>query len=337
MDMPPDARRLRYDALITEADRLLQDSDYDGAVKHYAAAAELARDGGASPELGTALHRAAVARDRQGDPKEATWFARQALSVDEAFFGPVHAAVARDLHSLGVILARQSALNDAVDALERSATISRRLTSPGELVTTLLALGPAHHQAGQPDRAAEAMAEAAQVAHTHEGPRSLRTARALLGLAAARGALRQLPAAHATWVEVTRRLSGSGQPPARVAVALAQAWMGLGDLALRARRDLADAAAMFSFAVALVPEGHPIAQAARDGLSAAQRAPISVPPGGLYRVVARPAGQPVADVAHPTGGRWTVDDALLESVLGRRAELGDRLSLRIGATGLEPA
>jgi len=307
-DAPPstDARRLRYDRLMTEADELLRAGTFDAAVQHFAAAAELARDGGAAPELATALHRASIGRDRQGRLDEAAWFARQALGIDEQFFGPVHPAVARDLHSLGVVVARGGDAKEAAELLTRSASISRRFQSGRELLTTLMALGQAHHRSGDPKGAVTAFSEAAQLGEQATGPQGMHTIRALLSLAAAQISSGDLGAAHSTWAEVTRRLAGRGTPPPGIAAALASAWMGLGDLALRGRGDHEDAVWMYSFAEWLAPEGHPVVAAAGTRLSELGRRETPPARPEHFVVVAAPADADRVDVAHPTGGRLTV-------------------------------
>ncbi len=320
-----DARRLRYDRLIQEGDELLNRGDFDPAVQHYAAAAELARDGGAGPELATALHRASVGRDRQGKLDEAAWFAGQALHVDTQFFGPVHPAVARDLHSLGVVLARGGAHAEAARELERSASISRRFQSAGELVTTLLALGQAHHRGGQAKQAQLAFSEAAEVATRNDGPQGFYAVRALLALASAQMTANEFAPAHMTWAEVTRRLAGRGVPPEGIASALATAWLGLGDLAHRARGDIDDAHWMYSFAVSLT-EGTPAGATAASRLSSLNLHAMPMPPEGEYVVVAAVPGQNRVDVAHPTGGRLTVE----RSQLGAVVQVGERYRLDDG-------
>ncbi len=305
-DAPPttDTRRVRYDKRMAQADELLRQGSFDQAVQHFAAAAELARDGGAAPELATALHRAAIGRDRQGRLDEADWFVRQALGIDEQFFGPVHPAVARDLHSLGVVVARGGDSTEAVELLTRSASISRRFQSGRELLTTLMALGQAQHRTGAPEAAQVSFSEAAELGERATGPQSMHTVRALLALAAAQAAGRAYGQAHATWSEVTRRLAGEGTPPTGIAGALATAWMGLGDLALRARGDRADAAWMYSFANTMAPAAHPVKEASRTILNELG-AFNEAPPAGVWVVVAAPAEAERVDVAHPTGGRLT--------------------------------
>lgn len=326
----PDARRVRFDQLMTEADQHLQAGRFDAAVEHYAAAAQLARDGGALVELGTALHRASVGRDRGGVPEEAAWFARQALSVDQQVFGPVHPAVARDLHSLGVILARSGQPAEAVPHLRRSADISERFQSPRERVTTLLALGQALHRAGEPAEAAPVFSEAAELATQADQPQGRHAIRALLSLAGAQAAAGQLAGAHTTWTELTRRLAGRGTPPPVIASALAQAWQGLGTLALRARGDHQDAAWMFAFALWLAPTGHPVRRAAQEGLSACGLDPTVPREAGRYVVVAAPPEADRFDVASPTGGRFTLTRAAVPGPIS----VGRVLTLHLGADGL---
>jgi tetratricopeptide (TPR) repeat protein len=321
-----DARRLRYDRLMAEADHFLGTGDFAEAVKHYAAAAELARDGGAMPELATALHRAAIGRDRADQLREALWFAEQALQIDESFFGPVHPAVARDLHSLGVILARSGKPADAVPHLQRSADISARSNSPREQITTLLALGQAFHTAEEPVQAAVAFSQAAEVATTTEGPRGRHAVRAMLSMASALAAAGQLGRAHTTWAELTRRLAGQGTPPPAIAVALAQAWQGLGTLAHRGRNDTTDAGWMYAFAHHLAPVDHPVRDAARAGMA---RCPIDAPlptEPHHYVVVAAPEAADRFDVASPTGGRFTVAKSAVEGEVRQ----GQRMMLRMG-------
>ena len=303
---PVDPGRQRYDRLMSEADELLRSGSFDAAVQHFAAAAELAREGGAAPEMATALHRAAVGRDRQQRLDEAAWFARQALAIDEQCFGPVHPAVARDLHSLGVVSARGGDAQEAAELLARSASISRRLQSSRELITTLMALGQALHRSGQAKGAVDAFGEAAQLSEQASGAQGMHTVRALLSLAAAHASSGEFGHAHVTWTDLTRRLAGRGTPPAGIAGALASAWKGLGDLAHGARADHDDAAWMYSFAELVAPEGHPAGAAASKALDALGRR--EAPPASPERfvIVAAPPGADRVDVAHPTGGRLTV-------------------------------
>lgn len=310
-----DARRLRYDRIMAEADHHLQQGAFETAVNHYAAAAELARDGGAMPEMATALHRASVGRDRANQLGEAAWFATQALQIDESFFGPVHPAVARDLHSLGVILARQERPADAVEPLRRSADISARYQSHRERITTLLALGQALHAAEEATQAAAVFSKVAELAATVEGPQGRHAVRALLSMASAQAAAGQLGGAHTTWAELTRRLAGRGTPPPGIAGALAQAWQGLGTLALRGRRDPIDAAWMFLFALQLAPADHPIRDAARASLAACAHTPTLPSDPEHFVVVVAPEGADRFDVASPTGGRFTLARTSLDGAV----------------------
>ena len=318
-----DARRLRYDRVMAEADHHLQQGAFETAVQHYAAAAELAREGGAMPELGTALHRAAVGRDRANQAGEALWFAQQAVHVDESFFGPAHPAVARDLHSLGVILARQERPADAVAPLRRSADISARFDSVRERITTLLALGQALHAAEDPAQAATVFSKVAELAVSVEGPQGRHAVRALLSMASAQAAAGELGGAHTTWAELTRRLSGQGTPPPAIALALAQAWQGLGTLALQGRRDTVDAAWMFAFALHLAPADHPIQDAARYSLAKCAHTPKLPARPDVYVVVVAPEGADRFDVASPTGGRFTLATTALEGPVS----VGERMQL----------
>lgn len=312
MKSSTDARRLRYDRIMAEADHHLQQGAFESAVNHYAAAAELARDGGAMPEMATALHRAAVGRDRANQLGEALWFVQQALQIDEAFFGPVHPAVARDLHSMGVILARQERPADAVEPLRRSADISARFESTRERITTLLALGQSLHAGQKADEAVAVFSQVAELAAQLEGPQGPHSVRALLSMASAQAAAGQLAGAHTTWAELTRRLAGRGTPPPGIALALAQAWQGLGTLALRGRGDAVDAAWMFSFALSLAPEDHPVRDAARVSLSQCGTAPSMPDDSTLFVVVVVPEDADRFDVASPMGGRFTLARAVLD-------------------------
>ena len=329
MAPPTDARRERYDRVMAEADGLLRKGDFDGAVKQYAAAAELARDGGAVPEMATALHRAAIGRDRSGQLEEALWFARQALQADESFFGPAHPAVARDLHSLGVVLARGGKPGEAVAPLRRSADISARFESARERLTTLLALGQALHRSDAPKEAAAVFSEAAELATASDGAQSPHAVRAMLSMATAQAAAGELAHAHATWAELTRRLAGNGVPPPAIATSLARAWQGLGTLALRGRGDRVDAGWMYAFAMALTPPGHPVHDAAAAAAAECGPAPTVPRQPDTYVVVAAPEGSSAVDVARPTGGRFT----LARSAVPADVAVGRALRLRFGAGG----
>lgn len=322
--------RQRYDRLMQEADRLLSASQNAEAVKHFAAAAQLAREAGAMAELATALHRAAIGRDRQGMMEEALWFSTQALRVDESVFGPVHPAVARDAHSLGVVLARAGKPAEAVHHLQRSADISARTGSIRERITSLLALGQAQHGAGNPAEAARTFSIAAELATEVEGPQGAHAVRALLSMATAQAASAQLPGAHRTWMELTRRLAGRGVPPPAIATSLARAWQGLGTLALRGRADPVDARWMYGFAVSLVPEGHPVHEACVAALSELGGPPDIPAEPDAFVVVAAPDGAPGFDVARPTGGRLSIaSDAVPGPV-----QVGQVLRVTIGEDGV---
>lgn len=325
-----DAPRHRFDRLMAEADALLASGTLDEAVRHYAAAAELARAGGAMPELATALHRAAVGRDRQGMVDEAIWFSTQALRIDESVHGPVHPAVARDLHSLGVVLARSGKQAEAIGHLRRSADISSRFQSARERVTTLLALGQAQHGAGKPADAALTFSTAAEEATRLEGPQGSHAVRALLSMASAQASGGQLPGAHASWAEVTRRLAGEGAPPSGIATSLARAWQGLGTLAHRGRGDVQDARWMYAFARSLVPETHPVHEACTAAMLALGPAP-TLPNGPHdFVVVVAPAGADRFDVARPTGGRFTLSTrAVTEPV-----QVGQVVQVRFSDAGV---
>ena len=116
-------------------------------------------------------------------------------------------------------------------------------------------------------------------------------------------------------VEVTRRLAGLPvEAPLVIRVELGLAWLGLGLLAEEGRREREDARAMFSFALELFsPAEHPAAAlaaeraAALGGALAAGQVPRD--PAEPPLVVYWNAAAGMGDLAHPRGGRWTVDAA----------------------------
>ncbi len=311
--VPPHESAQRWAALMQAADRAMAEGAAERAAELFAAAAARAREAGAPEALGTSLHRLCVLRDRQGRHDEARWFADQALAVDEDAHGPVHPAVARDLHGRGLAALGAGDAAAAEADLGRSAAISRRLSSPRELLLTLLALGRAAHASPAPgDHGAAAFAEARALAGRLPGalPYALHAENGLAEAALKTGDPR---AAHAHWVATTR-LGAGPEAELRWRDALAAAWEGLGRVARAARADPADAAWMHSLALrALGPRPHPVgarALAALDALGAAPRlAPDAPLPPDRFVVVAWAPGRPAGDLAHPFGGRHSVPAA----------------------------
>lgn len=300
--MSQDASAARWGQLMAAGDRALGAAQTAEAAELFAAAAARAREAGAAEALATSLHRLCVVRDREGQHGEAAYFAEQALQLDEQSHGPVHPAVARDLHGLGTARLGGGDRAGAVAALERSAAISRRLKSPRELLLTLLALGRA-----QDDGAEATLEEAAALAAQVPGGHVYRL-RALHGLAQ-RALLAGAPQqAHARWTELTR-LGAGPERELRWRVELAEAWLGLGEVAHRARGDVGDAVWMYSLALrCLGARPHPVgarALAALDSLGAAPRLlPEAAVAPECFVVVVHEAGRP-GDIAHPFGGRHT--------------------------------
>ncbi len=310
--MSQDPQELRWVELMRAGDDALATGALDRAAELYAAAAALARDAGAPEALGTSLHRAAVARDRQGRHDEAAWLAGQALHMDEQALGPVHPAVARDLHALGLASLGQGKASEAAALLDRSASISRRLSSPRELLLTLLSLGRAHARTASIDDARAAFSDALQLADQVEGATGA-ALRALHGLAELDVHAGKLAEAHATWVAATRRGAG---PEAQVQwrPELANAWLGLGQLAENGRQDNEDAIWMYSLVLrSLGPlrsttGARALAQLDRLG-AAPQLLPDAVMPPDQFIVVHWQAGSARGDIAHPFGGRHTFEAA----------------------------
>jgi tetratricopeptide (TPR) repeat protein len=300
--MSQDASAARWGQLMAAGDRALGSAQPAEAAELFAAAAARAREAGAPEALATSLHRLCVVRDRQGLHEEATFFAEQALQLDEQTHGPVHPAVARDLHGLGTARLGTGDRAGAAQALERSAAISRRLQSPRELLLTLLALGRA-----QDDDAVVTLEEALTLAAQVPGGHPYRL-RALHGLALAALAAGDAPGAHARWTELTR-LGAGPERELRWRVELAEAWLGLGEVARRARGDAQDATWMFSLALrCLGPRPHPVGARALAALDAIGAAPRLLPDAAVapqhFVVVVHEAGSP-GDLAHPFGGRHT--------------------------------
>ncbi len=306
------ALRAAWDQAIAACDLALQQGDLEAA-EGWVLRALAAADAPAAEA--TARHRWAVLLERRGALEPALAEAETALHLDEVAYGPAHLAVARDLHTLGVIFARVGRADDGVAVLERSVSLSARLDAPEERAMSTLMLGSAYRAAGRPDDALRAFAEAAEQAEQLDGPHSLRVLRALGGMAEAARAVGQLPRAHRAWVEVTRRLAGLPvEAPLVIRAELGLAWLGLGLLAEEGRREREDARAMFSFALELFsPAEHPAAALAAERVEAlgGPLAPRLLPrdPAEPPLVVYWSAAARMGDLAHPRGGRWTVEEA----------------------------
>ena len=309
---PDPARLAAWTQALAACDSAVQQGDLDAA-EAWASRAQAAAEGPAA--TATALHRAAVVRERRGDLLAALESVRAALTLDEAAFGPAHLAVARDLHSLGVICAQLERPDEAVAALERSRGLSLRLGAPEEALLTALMLGSAYRLAGRPHEARDAFALAADEAEAQDGRHSLRVVRALGGLAEAARAVGALPQAHGAWVEVTRRLAGLPiAAPLALRAELGLAWLGLGLLAEQGRQEPQDARAMYSFSLDVMAVGeHPAAALAAErlGLLGGPLPDMALPrdPNEPPIVVFWNERSGRGDVAHPRGGRWTIDTA----------------------------
>ena len=331
--MAQDPSAQRWAELMKAGDRAMASAQLERAAELFAGAAARAREAGAAEALGTSLHRLCVVRDRQGQAEEAAWFAQQALQVDEEAHGPVHPAVARDLHGLGLARLAAGQPQQAVAALQRSASISRRLNSHRELLLTLLALGRAEGREG-----AATLEEVCALAARVPGglPYALRAENALAAIALSKGKPQE---AHARWTAVTRTGAGP-ERDLRWQAELAEAWLGLATVAESARQDRMDAIWMLSLALrALGPRPHPLgarALAALDRLGAApQLLPDAPVPPQTFFVVAWTPEAEAGDIAHPFGGRHRFPASAAPEGLA----VGDRVEVRVehGAlVALEP-
>lgn len=308
--MEPPAVPAAWSQAIAACDLALSEADLSAAARWAQQAAAVAE----APLLrATAHHRLAVVHERGGALEQALVEVEAAVALDEAEGGPVSVALARDLHSRGVILGRLRENSRARVDLERSLSITDRLGGDEERLTTLLALAPALAQDGALQLATARYEQALQLADQLDGPHSLRCLRALGGIAELARGQGQLPRAHRAYIEVTRRLAGLPPgAPLRLRVELGLAWTGLGWLAEEGRGAAFDARAMFSFALDLLhPDEHPAARFAASRLSALggplpeQQHPRD--PAEPPVVVFWNPRVGVGDLAHPLGGRWSLE------------------------------
>ncbi len=264
----------------------------------------------------TCLHRRAILEERANELESAESTITEALALDEADFGPVHPAVARDLHSLAAICLRRTHLDAARQAIDRSLSINARLGGTGERLTSLMLRADICRMAGDWTKVAVDLAEALPLGEAWEGPRGLRPARCLYGLGEAYLRDGREQAAHSAWCDLSRRLSGVGPtlPPA-FRQELGHAWLGLGEIALRGRRDPLDAAWMFTFAVEVIEEPAARAHAkvrldhCRGQLSPSILAGFDAAqplPEGTYVGLAASVAHARGDVGHAWGGRWSL-------------------------------
>lgn len=263
----------------------------------------------------TAHHRLAVLFERANRLPEALQEVERAVQLDEQSGGPVTVPLARDLHSRGIIRTRMGEHDLGQADLARSLGITDRLGGDDERLTTMLALAPVLAATGRLVDAALRYEQALELAERLDGQHSLRCLRALGGIADVARSQRQLPRAHRAWLEVTRRLAGlPPTAPVRLRAELGLAWLGLAWLAHEGRQATFDARAMFSFAVDVFGDDpHPAASFAAERLEALG-GPLPPPQHPID-----PAEPPVVvfwnpragmgDVAHPFGGRWTIDRA----------------------------
>jgi tetratricopeptide (TPR) repeat protein len=267
-------------------------------------------------DRGTCLHRRAILEERSNELESAESTIREALALDEVDFGPVHPAVARDLHSLAAICFRQARLDAAQLAIDRSLSINSRLGGSGERLTSLMLRADIGRMAGDWARVAADLAEALPLGESWEGPRGLRPARCLYGLGEAYLRDGREQAAHSAWCDLSRRLSGVGPalPPA-FRQELGHAWLGLGEIALRGRRDPLDAAWMFAFAAEVLEEPGGQGHAERrlqhcrgllDPTILANFDAARPLPEGTYVGLAASPAHARGDVGHAWGGRWSL-------------------------------
>ena len=320
---------------IAACDLALAEADLEAATRWAQAASAAAP----APALrATAHHRLGVVLERSDRLAEALVELEQAVALDEADGGPVTVALARDLHSRGVILGRLREADRARVDLERSLGITDRLGGDEERLTTLLALAPTLAAAGDLAGAAARYEQALGLAEQLDGQHSLRCLRALGGIAELARARGLLPQSHRAYLEVTRRLAGLPvQAPLRLRAELGLAWAGLGWLAEEGRGAAYDARAMFSFVLDLLsPEEHPAARFALARLDAlggplpAHQHPRD--PAEPPVVVYWNARVGVGDLAHPFGGRWSLERARA----GGDLQEGDRVPWEQLDQELEP-
>jgi tetratricopeptide (TPR) repeat protein len=297
---------------IAACDLALAEADLQAATRW----AQEASAAASAPALRAAAHhRLGVVLERSDRLIEALAELEQAAALDEADGGPVTVALARDLHSRGVILGRLREADRARVDLEQSLGITDRLGGDEERLTTLLALAPTLAAAGDLAGAAARYEQALGLAEQLDGQHSLRCLRALGGIAELARARGLLPQSHRAYLEVTRRLAGlPGHAPLRLRAELGLAWAGLGWLAEEGRGAAYDARAMFSFVLDLLsPEEHP---AARFALARLEALGGPLPEHQHPRDPAEPpvvvywnTRVGVGDLAHPFGGRWSLERA----------------------------
>lgn len=294
------------------------------------------RDEPDPPLIGSTLQRYAIFYDAQDRFEEAEEAAREALATDEVWFGPDHPAVARDLHTLGVVLIRAGRATEALAPLERAREAIRAAGDPEDLHTTTMMVGDAQLVTGYPGRAAEAFGEAARGGveqFERHDPRTLNAFNWLGEALRQQGRAGEAHERFALVIQLAVECIDAGGRSAAIDQELALAWFRMAVVAHFDRDALSEASLMYRYAVDL-DAGGPVGAAAEARLREVAAEHRIGGPVDLFRVVYLAPDRVHCVVTHPLQGRhqltadpgWTDRfvigaPALIEWDSGRVAEL----------------